>query len=184
MAELSFGQQLTLSIVSSLGTAGIVGLVGVLFFRQQHKVRLEEEARGELLKLRQQSFVEVVRALGTLISARIDLVVVHPDETHADRVRAEGEFAKAGDAAVRALMANLLLMPPDLAEALKQAIGAITKAETILAMDKVTHELYPILSSYLPRVPAGPRLVDLWSPPSTPEGGSAASAGGGTVAPI
>jgi lysozyme family protein len=147
------------ALVATAGTLG-AGALGAAFARRRHRLAWEEEAQGELAKVRQQALLRMLDALAALVVAKYDLTRERgyhdADPSPANRADLERADAAEDDAAYRydqALTANLFLLPADVRAALREAGDAIHGAPTPDAVSEALARAAPVLDRYLPDLP-------------------------------
>lgn len=155
MADLPFWQQFILSGTQGLVAAGVVVWAGSRYFRQQERIRREEDLVGSLARLRQDSLVEALHALGELSDFRNEYLATldaYEGNTDDPRVKSAGERCYAKwEATQRLLMSKRFLIPGDLHETVVRAALEVaeagSEAEAHKALDAVETELTPYFSA-------------------------------------
>lgn len=152
MADLPFWQQLLLSGAQGLVAAGVVVVAGWKYFRQQERIRREEDALGDLAKLRQDAMVKVLRTIGDQVLARLTYgaVAEMKDENSKSAALAA---AAAGVQVANEIMAHLFLLPKDFGDAAQACSAALTRARNVDEINAATALLAQVIDPYLPALP-------------------------------
>jgi hypothetical protein len=156
MADLTFFQQVTVSAAGGLAAAIAVGCASWAYFRLQERVRWQEQAQGELAKLRQEAVIRMLTAFSEYADAKATELSIHHaygDDTESDkqeRRQASDREDQAWRKLDRSLMVDLLLVPKELGIAFHAAHSQLMQTKDGDRLKQPIIERARALEPYLP----------------------------------
>ena len=107
---------------------------GWLLHRGRERVRWEEEAQGELAKLRYSALIEMLKALGRLYWWRVRALDKDEEVSNEERLTAASEAEKTASEVMRLFASQLFLVPHEARSVLRDALVGIGSADTPAAL--------------------------------------------------
>lgn len=137
-----------------LGAAATLAVAALGWFlhRSRERVRWEEEAQGQLAKLRYGALIDLLKSVSSLYWWQFRTLDSDADVTKEERESASAEAAKAGVEIQRTFASQMFLIPHEVRVAIRDAIVGIGEAESEESLRRSAISLGDALEPYLPRM--------------------------------